>query len=116
MSESYRTTADVLGIKFEEPFGARRITAEDERTIVSIGQIVVIDGTIHVVPRPALSANEAEILREFAEDAFFNPPHLNDEWEHSGGVGEPSRWTTHVSVMYPASRCSAMAPDFSMEG
>lgn len=108
---------DALGIKFEEPFGRRSISVTaNGYTKVEVGQVVVIDGMIHAVPHPALTRSESEILREYAEDVFFHPPRLNGEWSHSGGVGEPSRWTTYVSVVYLESDCPAVAPDFSLEG
>jgi hypothetical protein len=105
-----------LGIHFEEPFGRRHITVdEDGRTVVGIGMIVVLDGVIHAVPRPALTPTEAQLLRDMAEDAFFNPPSLNGNWEHSEGVGEPSRWTSWIRAIYTESRCAAVAPDFAPE-
>ncbi|WQB75716.1 hypothetical protein SCD75_09635 [Prescottella equi] len=101
-----------LGIRYEEPFGRRHFSVDDEgRTVAGVGMIVNIDGVIHAVPRPMLSACEEAILRDAAEDAFFNAPREGDVWHHSVVDGIP-RWTSHVFALYPKGECALFADEF----
>ncbi|MFC9788736.1 hypothetical protein [Rhodococcus sp. NPDC127528] len=102
--------ADVLGIRFEDPFGARQITVESGHTQVEIGMLVHIDGVMHVVPKHGITNTETGVLHQFAEGAYFDNPEEDPSWSHSV-VDGVARWTAYVSAVYPRTAIATTAAE-----
>lgn len=91
-----------LGIVTEEPFGELVHRLHRGHLITEIGQLVDLDGILHVIPKRSLSELQHAQLVGAAESAWLTPRSTANGWEHDAG-----RWTTWITT--PADTISASA-------
>lgn len=88
---------DAFGISWEPPHGVVKTRVDDGKTIANIGQLVTLDGNIHVIPRHDLSAHQERYLNAAAEDAFFTEANTESGWAPVL-VGDQVGWATSIIV------------------
>lgn len=104
---------DCFGISFEEPHGTIRRHTTDDKITATIGQLLILDDLIHVIPCHDLTRRQETVLTGAAEDAFLTPPNTTDPrtgWipvVYDGSVG----WSTAITVTTTLTAgCSAVLP------
>lgn len=86
-----------FGICHEPPHGVVMTRVEDGKTIANVGQIVTLDGNIHVIPRHDLTTRQKSFLNAAAEDAFFTEPSTESGWVPVM-VGDRIGWATSITL------------------
>lgn len=117
-----RGVGDAFGICHEPPHGVVKTRIDNGETIAHIGQLVTLDGDIHVIPRHDLTAAQWRYLNAAAEDAFFSEPSDEAHWVPVV-VGHRPGWATAITVTasltrgsvaslpFPESRAADRSPD-----